>query len=145
MGDDGVEDDPGHLALVGQRYILLVAGGVEKNHPVGVMLEAGAGCRHVIRHQQVETLPPQLGPRLVASSARACPCLPEERLPTKRTGSIGSRVPPAVTSTRTPRRSFGPRTRATAATMSSGSANRPAPASPPARRPTTGSTRVTPR
>ena len=32
---------------------------------------------------------------------------PDERLPTKRTASIGSRVPPAVTSTRRPSRSFG--------------------------------------
>ena len=43
-----------------------------------------------------------LAPRAAASSARAWPCLPDERLPMKRTGSIGSRVPPAVTSTRTP-------------------------------------------
>ena len=43
-----------------------------------------------------------LAPRAAASSARAWPCLPDERLPMKRTGSIGSRVPPAVTSTRRP-------------------------------------------
>ena len=40
-----------------------------------------------------------------ASSAMAWPCLPDERLPMNRTGSIGSRVPPAVTSTRRPARS----------------------------------------
>ena len=38
-------------------------------------------------------------PRSTAASAMAWPCLPDERLPMKRTGSIGSRVPPAVTST----------------------------------------------
>ena len=41
-------------------------------------------------------------PRRAASSASASPIRPEERLPTKRTESIGSRVPPAVTSTRMP-------------------------------------------
>ena len=46
-----------------------------------------------------------LAPRLAASSATAWPCLPEDRLPMKRTGSIGSRVPPAVTTTRSPVRS----------------------------------------
>ena len=35
-------------------------------------------------------------PRRAASSASAKPMRPEERLPTKRTASIGSRVPPAV-------------------------------------------------
>ena len=38
-------------------------------------------------------------PRWAATRATAYPCLPELRLPMKRTGSIGSRVPPAVTST----------------------------------------------
>ena len=46
-----------------------------------------------------------LAPRAAASAARAWPCLPEERLPTKRTGSMGSRVPPAVTTTCSPARS----------------------------------------
>ena len=46
-----------------------------------------------------------LAPRDAASSATAWPCLPDERLPMKRTGSIGSRVPPAVTTTRSPVRS----------------------------------------
>ena len=39
-------------------------------------------------------------PRRRASSASATPMRPDERLPTKRTLSSGSRVPPAVTSTR---------------------------------------------
>ena len=41
-------------------------------------------------------------PRRRASSASATPIRPDERLPRKRTASIGSRVPPAVTSTRLP-------------------------------------------
>ena len=36
------------------------------------------------------------------ASARAWPCLPDDRLVKKRTGSIGSRVPPADTTTRIP-------------------------------------------
>ena len=43
-----------------------------------------------------------LAPRRWASSASANPIRPDERLPTKRTASIGSRVPPAVTSTFSP-------------------------------------------
>ena len=41
-------------------------------------------------------------PRRRASSASATPIRPDERLPTKRTASSGSRVPPAETSTRLP-------------------------------------------
>ena len=41
-------------------------------------------------------------PRRAAAAARARPMRPLERLPMKRTGSIGSRVPPAVTRTRSP-------------------------------------------
>ena len=41
-------------------------------------------------------------PRRAASAASAKPIRPLERLPTKRTASSGSRVPPAVTSTRMP-------------------------------------------
>ena len=44
-------------------------------------------------------------PRLMAASARATPCLPLDRLPMKRTGSRGSRVPPAETRMLTPSRS----------------------------------------
>ena len=62
-----------------------------------------------------------------------------------RTASIGSRVPPAVTTTRTPTKSAGPSTRSAAATIRSGEARRPLPTSPPARRPSSGSTMTTPR
>ena len=73
-----------------------------------------------------------------------------------RTGSIGSRVPPADTTTRTPvevavPRPVRPRSEArpsrpsTVATISAGSASRPVPTSPPARRPSSGGTTVTPR
>ena len=44
-------------------------------------------------------------PRRAAATAMACPCLPEERFVMKRTGSSGSRVPPALTTTRSPCRS----------------------------------------
>ena len=46
-------------------------------------------------------------PRAAAARASATPCWPEERLPRKRTGSSGSRVPPAVTTTVRPARSCG--------------------------------------
>ena len=46
-------------------------------------------------------------PRAAASKASACPCLPDDRFAITRTASIGSRVPPAVTSTRSPAMSFG--------------------------------------
>ncbi len=63
-----------------------------------------------------------------------------------RTASIGSRVPPAVTSTRAPRRSPETvRISMAAATMRSGAARRPSPVSPPASRPDSGSTTCTPR
>ena len=47
-------------------------------------------------------------PRLAAAAARANPILPLERLPRKRTGSIGSRVPPAVTRTLSPSQGRAP-------------------------------------
>ena len=47
-------------------------------------------------------------PRRRASAASATPIRPEERLPTKRTASIGSRVPPAETTTRRPAQLVGP-------------------------------------
>src|SRR4028119_859318 len=43
-------------------------------------------------------------PRRTASRATARPIFPDERFPTKRTLSIGSCVPPAVVSTRSPER-----------------------------------------
>ena len=73
---------------------------------------------------------------------------PELRLPTKRTESIGSRVPPAVTSTFSPSQGRPPAgtTASTAASSSAGSARRPIPHSclePSA--PVPGSTTITPR
>ena len=50
-------------------------------------------------------------PRRRASSASATPMRPDERLPMKRTASSGSRVPPAVTSTRLPAQRPAPRRR----------------------------------
>ena len=44
-------------------------------------------------------------PRATAARARATPCRPDDRLPRKRTGSSGSRVPPADTTTVRPARS----------------------------------------
>ena len=50
-----------------------------------------------------------VGAAPAAASASAWPCLPDDRLEMKRTGSMGSRVPPADTTTRTPARSAPPR------------------------------------
>ena len=47
-------------------------------------------------------------PRRAAAAARAMPMRPLERLPRKRTESIGSRVPPAVTRTRRPSQGRSP-------------------------------------
>jgi len=89
-----------------------------------------------------------------AARARAAPCLPDERLPRKRTGSRGSRVPPAVMVTVLPLSgpgadsgSAGRRFTAAmaAAKMSSGSGRRPAPESLPVRRPMPGSITRVPR
>ena len=68
---------------------------------------------------------------------------PDERLPTKRTASSGSRVPPAETSDappaqRAPLRRAPASIRSTAAAISSGSAMRPAPTSPSASSPSAG-------
>ena len=54
-------------------------------------------------------------PRALASAASAAPMRPDERLPRKRTPSSGSRVPPAVTSTRRP--ASGPDARAISASI----------------------------
>ena len=71
-------------------------------------------------------------PRSRAASATAWPIFPVERLPMKRTGSAGSRVPPAVTAMRTPARSpySRPLRAFTWATTAAGSISRPAPTSP---------------
>ena len=97
-------------------------------------------------------------PRRRAAAARAWPCFPEDRLVMKRTGSMGSRVPPADTTRRTPSRSSPPgeappgmappgmpSASSTVATITVGSASRPVPTSPPANRPSSGETTVTPR
>ncbi len=88
-----------------------------------------------------------LAPRRWASSASASPIRPDERLPTKRTASIGSRVPPAVTSTFKPSR-LRPRAsaRSIAASSSGGSGRRPIPYSPgEPSGPLPGSSTITPR
>ena len=78
-------------------------------------------------------------PRSRAASAMAKPILPEERLLKKRTGSIISRVGPAVTSTRRPANSRGGTSSfSTAATICSGSTMRPTSSSPQARCPRAG-------
>ncbi len=71
-------------------------------------------------------------PRFAAAAARAIPIRPLERLPMKRTGSIGSRVPPAVTRTRNPSQGFSPAGSAASTRASScpGSGRRPRPYSP---------------
>ena len=71
---------------------------------------------------------------------------PDERLPTKRTESIGSRVPPALTSTRLPASGPAlPSSVSTRAAMSSGSAIRPTPHSPSAISPSSGPISSAPR
>ncbi len=73
---------------------------------------------------------------------------PLERLPRKRTGSTGSLVPPAVTSTLRPSQGRSPagRTDSTRASSCAGSGRRPRPDSPrEASLPSSGSITVTPR
>ena len=85
-------------------------------------------------------------PRSNASAATANPILPVERFPTKRTGSIGSHVGPAVTTMRLPARSPAEEsTSSIACTMPSGSVMRPVPSSPAASEPWAGPTMRAPR
>ncbi len=86
-------------------------------------------------------------PRRRASRASATPIRPDDLLPTKRTSSTGSRVPPAVTRTRRPRSdpSAGASSASARETISTGSAMRPIPTSPSASSPLTGPTTCTPR
>ena len=78
-----------------------------------------------------------------AARANATPCLPDEKLPINLAASIGSLVPPAVTTTRLPL--SGPPSEANdVSNISSGSASLPAPESSPVSRPTAGHTMVTP-
>jgi hypothetical protein len=72
-----------------------------------------------------------------AAAATAYPILPLDRLLTNRTGSMASRVGPAVTSTFT-RSARGQRAGDVAHTMSSSAARRPAPVSPQASSPVPG-------
>ena len=80
-----------------------------------------------------------------AASATAKPIFPELRLPRKRTGSMSSKVGPALTRMRRPARRGGRRLAATAATMSAGSDSRPSPTSPQAWPPLPGPMTCTPR
>ena len=77
-------------------------------------------------------------PRRAATFARANPIFPEEGLEMNRTGSIGSRVGPAVTTTRRPEKSLWPSKREAARAMSAGSESRPKPTSPSASSPEAG-------
>ena len=90
-------------------------------------------------------------PRLAASSASARPMRPDDRFPMKRTESIGSRVPPAVTRTFRPSSERGlywppDSTSSITPRISAGSASLPTPHSPfDASRPVPGSTTRAPR
>ena len=89
-------------------------------------------------------------PRSRACSAKAYPILPVEWLVRNRTGSSGSCVGPAVTSTASPLSGSSPSGRFasssafTAVSMRAGSSIRPLPASPQASMPLSGSTIVQP-
>ena len=84
-------------------------------------------------------------PRSRAARARARPILPLERLPRTRTGSSGSRVPPAVTRQRLPARSpRRPSSRRMCPIRASGSSMRPSPPAPEAWRPLAGPATATP-
>ena len=84
-------------------------------------------------------------PRLRAAAASSYPIRPVEWLVTNRTGSIASRVGPAVTSRRTPSRSRSVSAARTASKSTAGSGSRPRPVSPQASRPLSGSSTVKPK
>ena len=88
-------------------------------------------------------------PRAAATSASSKPIRPDERFVRYRTGSIGSRVGPAATTTLRPARAGGmaasSRACATASTISGISARRPGPSQPHASSPSPGSMIVAPR
>ena len=71
-------------------------------------------------------------PASTAAWATAAPICPELRLLIKRTGSMASRVGPAVTSRRAPFSSLVAKDSAIAASSASGSSMRPGPVSPQA-------------
>ena len=84
-------------------------------------------------------------PRWRAACAIAIPCLPVEGLPIKRTGSINSRVPPALTSTVLPCKSCLPwvnRKDSKYPKINAGSAIRPVPTASQARMPSAGAIAV---
>ena len=85
-------------------------------------------------------------PRSRATWAMAYPILPVERLVITLTGSIGSCVPPALTTMRRPAKGPSrPRSARIRPRISSGGARRPGPICPEAKRPATGPTKCTPR
>jgi hypothetical protein len=86
-----------------------------------------------------------LAPASRAACATAKPILPELRLLMKRTGSMRSRVGPALTSTRRPARAPPPRSACNWSASSSGSSMRPSPISPHAWSPSAGPSSRTPR
>ena len=86
-------------------------------------------------------------PKAARAEAIAYPCLPEERLVSRRTGSMGSAVGPAVTRARLPVSGPGaapPNAAWITAKISAGSAMRPGPNSPQAIAPSSGPTNCTP-
>src|SRR5439155_24012087 len=64
-GDHGVQHGSGDATFVHQGNIGGAPGGIDDDDPVGVVLEAGLGRCDIVRHDQVETLPAQLGSRVV--------------------------------------------------------------------------------
>jgi hypothetical protein len=83
-------------------------------------------------------------PASAAARAMAWPILPELRLVMPRTGSIASKVGPAVTSTRLPASTPLPNSPETASWISTGSSMRPGPTSPQACSPASGPRMSTP-
>ena len=102
VGDRGGHDqrvEPG-------RAVAVVGRAQERGAQVGRRLDRGRSWRPAgSATSTFAAMSVTRAPRSSAASAIATPILPVERLPMKRTGSIGSRVPPAVTTTWRPARS----------------------------------------
>ena len=133
----------GHQQDVGGRE-LRGGGGGELLGGLDVDAAHAGAARAGRRWRRSGSPPPRGAPR---RAARAMPMRPLERLPMKRTGSIGSRVPPAVTSTRRPSQGRSPvgSAASTRASRRSGSGRRPRPNSPrEASLPSSGSITSTP-
>ena len=79
-----------------------------------------------------------------AARASAKPILPDERLVMPRTGSMASKVGPAVSSSLRPASGLGWKKAISASRISAASSMRPAPVSPQACSPLAGPSRVTP-